>query len=78
MLEQKWGGALLNSLKVILQQARRMTWLKRHPRVKRLEGNYAEGVRLTEKEMKPYEARLLRSKTLPKDDITIKPLASDR
>jgi hypothetical protein len=29
--------------------------------VKRLEGDYAEGVRLTKKEMKPYEARLLRS-----------------
>jgi transposase len=77
-LEQKWGGALLNSLKVILQQARRMSWLKRHPQVKRLQGDYAEGVRLTKKEMKPYEARLLRSKTLPKHDITIKPLASGR
>src|SRR4051812_7372920 len=28
--------------------------------------------------MKPYEARLLRSETLPKYDITIKPLASGR
>ena len=77
-LEQKWGGALLNSLKVILQQARRMSWMKRHPQVKRLQGDYAEGVRLSKKEMKPYEARLLRSKTLPKYDITIKPLASGR
>ena len=25
ILEQKWGGALLNGLKVILQEARRMT-----------------------------------------------------
>ena len=72
-LEQKWGGTLLNSLKVILHQARRMTWLGMHPTVKRLEGDYAEGVRLTKAEMKPYEARLLRSKTLPKYDITIKP-----
>src|ERR671921_198976 len=77
-LEQKWGGALLNSLKVILQQARRMSWMKRHPVVKRLEGDYAEGVCLSKKEMKPYEARLLRSRTLPKYDITIKPLASGR
>ena len=77
-LEQKWGGALLNGLKVILQQARRMSWMRMHPVVKRLEGDYAEGVRLTQKEMKPYEARLLRSKTLPKYDITIKPLASGR
>ena len=76
--EQKWGGSLLNGLKVILQQARRMSWMQRHPVVKRLEGDYAEGVRLSKKEMKPYEARLLRSKTLPKYDITIKPLASGR
>ena len=78
ILEQKWGGSLLNCLKVILQEARRMRWRKQSPTVKRLEGMYAEGVRLTKKEMKPYEARLLRSETLPKYDITIKPLASGR
>jgi len=33
--------------------------------VRRLHGHYPEGVRLTKKEMKPYEARLQRSKTLP-------------
>ena len=77
-LEQKWGGSLLNSWKVILQQALRRSWMKRHPVVKRLEGDYAEGVRLSKKEMKPYEARLLRSETLPKYDITIKPLAWGR
>jgi hypothetical protein len=72
-LEQKWGGSLLNGLKVILQQARRMTWRKQHPVVKRVQGTYAEGVRLSKKEMKPYEARLERSATLPKYDLTIKP-----
>ena len=77
-LEQKWGGTLLSGLKVILQQARRMSWMKRRPVVRRLEGDYAEGVRLSKKEMKPYEARPLRSATLPKYDITIMPLASDR
>ena len=77
-LEQKWGAALLNSLEVILHEARRMTWMKKHPQVKVLQGDYAEGVRLTKKQMKPYEARLLRSETLPKYDITIMPLASGR
>lgn len=75
-LEQKWGGVLLNGLKVILQQALRMKWRGQHPVVKRLAGDYPEGIRLTKKEMKPYEARLERSKTLPKYDITIKPKAS--
>jgi transposase len=72
-LEKKWGGTLLSSLQVILEQARRMTWLGKHPVVECLHGDYPEGVRLTKKEMKPYEARLQRSETLPKYDITIKP-----
>lgn len=77
-LEKKWGGSLLNRLKVILQQALRMTWEGRHPVVKRLAGDYPAGQRLSKKEMKPYEARLERSRTLPKYDITIKPKRSER
>ena len=76
-LEQKWGGALLNGLKVILQQALRMTWAGQHPTVRRLHGDYPPGVRLSKKEMKPYEARLERSAALPKYDITIKPRQSN-
>jgi hypothetical protein len=72
-LEQKGGVALLNCLKVILQEALRMTWKGRAPMVKRLSGEYREGIRLTKKEMKPYEARLFRSETLGKYEITIKP-----
>ena len=72
-LEQKWGGALLNCLKVILQEALRMTWKGRHPTVKRLAGDYRNGIRLSKKEMKPYEARMERSPSLRKYDITIKP-----
>ena len=72
-LEKKWGGALLNCLKVILQFALRMLWNGKHPVVKRLEGDYQNGIRLSKKEMKPYEARLQRSQTLPKYDIIIKP-----
>ena len=72
-LEKRWGGELLNSLGVILGLARRMKWQGEHPEVKHLEGEHPEGVRLTKKEMRPYEERLERSKTLPKYDITIKP-----
>jgi hypothetical protein len=77
-LEQKWGGMLLNRLKVILHQALRMVWNGRHPTVRRLHGHYPDGVRLSKKEMRPYEARLERSATLPKYDITIKPKATGR
>ena len=72
-LEQKWNGVLLNSVEVVLQCARRMTWKRHHPTVECLEGVYPGGVRLTAKEMRPYEARLHRSATLPKYDIVIKP-----
>ena len=45
--------------------------------VKRLNGAYPDGVRVPAKEMKQIEARLQRSATLPKYDITIKPKATD-
>ena len=72
-LEKKWNGVLLNGLKVVLQCALRMTGKGLHPTVKRLHGEYPDGVRVSAKEMKQYKARLQRSVTLPKYDITIKP-----
>jgi Rhodopirellula transposase DDE domain len=75
-LEKKWNGVLLNSLKVVRQCALRMTWKGLHPTVKRLHGAYPDGVRVPAQEMKKYEARLQRSATLPKYDITIKPRES--
>jgi hypothetical protein len=72
-LERKWNGMLLNSLEVVLRCALRMTWKGSHPTVKQLDGVYPDGVRLTAKEMRPIEARLQRSASLPKYDIVIKP-----
>ena len=76
-LEQKWNGVLLNCWKVVLQCALRMRWKGKHPTVKRLDGNYPDGVRVPAREMKQIEARLERSATLPKYDITIKPKMPD-
>jgi len=76
-LERKWNGVLLDRLKVVLQCALRMTWREHHPTVRRLDGVYPDGVRLTAKEMRPYEARLERSATLPKYDIVIKPILKE-
>lgn len=72
-LERKWRGGLLTSLDVILGYARRMTWCGAAPTVDTLTGEYPDGVRLTKAAMRPIEARLERSKTLPKYDITIRP-----
>ena len=72
-LEKKWNGVLLTSLKVVLQCARRMLWKGKHPTVKRLAGDYPDGVRVTGRAKKELEARLERSETLRKYDITIRP-----
>ena len=76
-LEKKWNGVLLNCWEVVLQCALRMRWKGKHPTVKRLAGEYPDGVRVPAKEMKAIEARLERSETLPKYDITIKPRATE-
>jgi transposase len=76
-LEKKWNGVLLSCWKVVLECALRMRWKGRHPTVKRLEGEYPDGIRVAAKEMKQIEARLERSTTLPKYDITIKPKTPD-
>jgi hypothetical protein len=76
-LEPKGNGELLNGLKVVLQCALRMRGKGRHPTVKRLPGAYPDGVGVPAQEMKQYEARLQRSATLPKYDITIKPRATE-
>jgi Rhodopirellula transposase DDE domain len=74
-LERKWNGLLLNCVSFVLQCARRMTWKGQSPEVLELAGrDYPNGIKLTRKEMKPWEARLDRSTELPKYDITIKPL----
>jgi transposase len=72
-LERKWNGALLNCWEVIRSLALRMTWRGAHPLVERLLRTYAKKVTVAAEEMEKYNARLERSATLPKYDITIKP-----
>ena len=59
---------------MVRDHALRMTWRRMHPTVDRLDGDYPSTGRMPAREMRPYEARLARSATLPKYDITIKPL----
>ena len=72
-LEKKWNGVLLNCWEVIRACALRMTWRGVHPVVERLLGTYPKKVTVPAEEMERYNARLERSATLPKYDITIKP-----
>jgi hypothetical protein len=72
-LEKKWNGVLLNCWEVIRACALRMVWKGMHPAVERLIGPYAKKVSVSTEEMEIYDARLERSATLPKYEITIKP-----
>lgn len=72
-LEKKWNGALLTCWEVVREFACRMIWKGRHPTVTRLDGAYPDGVIVPKAEMRTYAARLQRSATLPKYDITINP-----
>jgi transposase len=74
-LQHKWNGALLTCVEVVLSYARRMTWKGQSPRVHHLETTYAKGVTVPNAEMTELNKRLIRSESLSKYDITIKPLA---
>ncbi len=70
-LEKKFNGVLLTCWEVIKACALRMTWNKKHPVVEQLLTMYVPNVKVPKAERKTYEARLERSATLPKYDITI-------
>ena len=75
--EKQGNGGFRNGLKVVLHGARRMNGKGMPPTVTRFPGADPDGVRVGAKEMKPYEARLQRSATLPKYDIVIKPRVTE-
>lgn len=74
-LEEHWNGELLDSVDKVIKWAGTMTWKGVKPVVHLWNRVYRTGVRLTEKEMKPYEQRIKRSGRLPKWDVIIEPLA---
>ncbi len=73
-LEEHWNGEISNTVEKAVSRAATMTWKGIRPAVRLWEKIYEKGVRLTKKEMKPYESRIKRSDRLPKWDVTIEPL----
>ncbi len=74
ILENHWNGTLLNSVHKVIEWTKRMTWNGVRPVVHLLKKVYQKGVTLTDDEMEAHEARLERSKTLPKWDVMIQPV----
>jgi hypothetical protein len=71
VLENYWNGDPLCTVSQALGMAEGMTYKGVHPKVTLIETPYAKGVRLTKKQMKPYEACLQRLTGLGKWFITI-------
>lgn len=74
ILEEHWNGTLLHSIHNAIEWTKSMTWNGLHPVVHLIKKIYKKKVTLTDDEMRPYEARLERSDTLPKWDVTIQPV----
>ncbi len=75
ILEEHWNGEILDSVDKVVNWAATMTWKGIKPIVHLWEKVYEKGVRLTKKQMKPYENRIERSDSLPKWDVIIEPLS---
>ena len=73
ILERHWNGALLSSVADVLRWAGTMTWRGVRPLVRETVAVYERGVRLTKAAFRPVAARLVRSETLPKWSVTIRP-----
>ena len=73
ILEKHWNGALLDSILAVLLWAGTMTWRKIHPFIRESTTRYECGVRITKTAFRPIAKRLIRSPTLPKWSLCIKP-----
>jgi hypothetical protein len=71
VLENYWNGDPLTSIPMALGMAEGMTYKGIQPTVGLVEGDYAKGIRLTKKQMAPYERCLERLAGLAKWCITI-------
>lgn len=72
ILEIFWNGIILDSVETVLKCASQMTWRGEHPTIHRVDQDYEKGVKLTKKELEPYQKYIVRSDELPKWDVEIK------
>lgn len=77
VLENYWNGDPLDSVQKALGMAEGMTYKGVHPTATLIETAYPKGVRLTKKQMLPYEACLDRLTGLRKWFVTITAAAAE-
>lgn len=73
ILEQHWGGELLDSIEKTLGLARSMTYRQMHPIVRLVRKVYKKGVRVGKSTMRKIEEAIQRDPKLPLWSITIPP-----
>jgi hypothetical protein len=78
ILENYWGGELLDSVAAVLGYAAKMTYNGVHPQVHQVEKTYAKGVKLEQRQKKRLERWLKRKPGLEKWAIEIPPPAPDQ
>ena len=78
VLENYWNGDPLDSVQKALGMAAGMTYKGVHPTATLVEATYPKGVRLTKKQMIPYEACLDRLTGLRKWFVTITTAATTK
>ena len=77
VLENYWNGDPLETVEKALGMAEGMTYKGVHPTATLIETAYPKGVRLTKKQMQPYEACLQRLTGLRKWFVTITSAAAN-
>jgi hypothetical protein len=78
ILENYWGGELLDSEEAVLGYAANMTYNGKHPQVHRVEKEYVKGVKLKQRQKKRLERWLKRKQGVEKWAIEIPPPPPDQ
>jgi hypothetical protein len=71
VLENSWNGAVLDSVKEVLERIRAMTWKGNHPIVHFLDKTYEKGIKLVKKEMESIQSKIYRHTTLARWSLAI-------
>jgi hypothetical protein len=74
-MERHWNGTLLQTLDIVREWAKTMTWEGTEPTVEVSQTVYEKGIKVSKADMQQYLDQIHRSTTLPKWDITITPKA---
>jgi len=74
VLESHWSGALLTDLEMVREWTKTMRWSGVAPNVYFLDREYCRGVKLTTRELKLFEKRLIRKPLIDRWSLRVEPL----